>query len=477
MNHNFSYLKLCLYCTLYSLVYTFCLYKNYSGITFPFFAAGTLCFFLFFMKKQGLTMNRYSGFLITAIMIFAINICMTDSDYLALMDRGFIFVLFFTLFLTNIYDDTTWDVSRYAGAISLTVLSSIKYLGCPIADGIRYFSGRRGDNSADTTQGDAPVYGSAGRSSILYVLFGLVLSVPVLFVVIPLLASSDVVFENMINRMFSFKWNENIPGIIFMMAAVFFVSYAFVLRLSDRMAVLEAPLTDKRTRNPIIAITVSTVLLIIYGLYCAIQIVYLFMGYGVLPEGYTYAEYVHEGFYQLVFVCIINLVLVLVCRKYSRDNIILKVMLSLISACTFIMIFSSAYRMMLYIEAYGLTFLRIYVLWALVVIGLAMTGTCVYIYVSGMPFYKYSLTVLALTWMLFIFTGPDYRIAKYNLTHPEACDRYYIIHELSVDAAPAVEKYADKEFKEEYFREKIYLKREQSIRKFNYSKWRLNRMI
>ena len=55
-------------------------------------------------------------------------------------------------------------------------------------------------------------------------------------------------------------------------------------------------------------------------------------------------------------------------------------MLSLISLCTFIMIFASAYRMALYVDAYGLTFLRLYVMWALVVIGLAMTGTLVYIF-------------------------------------------------------------------------------------------------
>jgi hypothetical protein len=175
------------------------------------------------------------------------------------------------------------------------------------------------------------------------------------------------------------------------------------------------------------------------------------MGYGTLPKGYTYASYVHEGFYQLVFVCIINLILVLMCRKYSQDNTILKVMLTLISACTFIMIFSSAYRMVLYIGAYGLTFLRLYVLWALTVILLVMTGTCIYIYYSAMPFYKYSLIILTFTWAAFALARPDYHIAKYNLTHDLARDDHYLIN-LSSDAAPAIDRYSDDdEFVRDYF--------------------------
>ena len=82
-------MRLSLFCAIYALFYTFCLYKNYSGVTFPFFAAGTLCFFLYYMKKQGRTMKRFSAFLMAVIMALSINICMTDSLYLAFFDRVF----------------------------------------------------------------------------------------------------------------------------------------------------------------------------------------------------------------------------------------------------------------------------------------------------------------------------------------------------------------------------------------------------
>ena len=410
-------------------------------------------------------MKRFSAFPMAVIMALSINICMTDSPYLAFFDRVFIFVLFFTLFLTNLYDDRTWDASRYTAAIASTVCSMLIYLPMPIQDMVKRRRESResclgaadvaatggnpvatvscSKNSAGITTNSTP---STGKGNVSYVILGLVIALPILLVVLPLLASSDAVFSDILKRMFDFDFDLDALGDIFgigvMIVCIFFIAYALVCRLSDRISFLDVPVPDRRTKNPVVAITVSTVMLIVYGLYCAIQVVYLFMGYGTLPEGYTYAEYVHEGFYQLVFVCIINLILVLVCRKYSRDNVILKIMLTLISLCTFIMIFSSAYRMTLYIGAYGLTFLRLYVLWALAVIFLAMTGTCVYIYCADMPFYKYSLVILTSTWAVFALIRPDYHIARYNLTHDYARDEKYIIYNLSADAAPAVAAYA-----------------------------------
>ena len=463
MSEKIDNLRLSLLCGVYALFYTFCLYKNYSGVTFPFFAVGTLCFFGYFMRRQGLTMKRFSAFLIAGIMIFSVNICLTGSMVLIGFDRAFIFVLFFILILHNLYDDKTWDTSRYFTAILSTVASSIQFLPRPIQDIIKRLKSHRQEEEGE----------KKGPGTVFYIFAGLAISLPILLIVVPLLASSDAVFSNMLIKMLDFEFDEDIAGVAFMMIAVFFIAYAFIIRFNIRISRLDQEVTDKRRFNPVVATTISAVMFIVYGLYCMIQIVYLFMGYGTLPQGYTYAEYVHEGFYQLVFVCIINLVLVLLCRKYSRDNTVLKIMLSLISLCTFIMIFSSAYRMVLYVDAYGLTFLRLYVMWALVVIGLAMTGTLVYIFVSGMPFCKYCIVVLTCMWVAFILIRPDYIIAKYNLLSQENCDTYYITHNLSSDAAPAVEHYADDDVKEEYLK-RIYSDQKvcnMNLRTFNYSRW------
>ena len=51
--------------------------------------------------------------------------------------------------------------------------------------------------------------------------------------------------------------------------------------------------------------------------------VYLFGGLMQLPSGYTYARYAREGFFQLLFVCILNVIIVLLGDVYKRQVLML----------------------------------------------------------------------------------------------------------------------------------------------------------
>ena len=269
-------------------------------------------------------------------------------------------------------------------------------------------------------------------------LIGLGISLPLLAVILPLLLSSDAIFQDFFKNMFDFSLEVDPGAVLFMMIAVFVVSYGMLCRFGQPMKFVAAPVTDKRKYSPVIAITVNLVLLVVYLLYCGIQVIYLFMRQGTLPDGYTYSSYAHEGFFQLVFVCLINIVLVLICRKYSADNLVLKSMLCLISGCTYVMIASAAYRMYLYIGAYKLTFLRLYVLWALAVMAVVMAGIIAYLFLPRMPFARFAAGVLVSLWMIFAYAKPDYQIAAYNIQYHD--DDSYILR-LSFDAVPAIEKY------------------------------------
>ena len=310
-------------------------------------------------------------------------------------------------------------------------------------------------------------------------LIGLGISLPLLAVILPLLLSSDVIFQDFFKNMFDFSLEVNPGAVLFMMIAIFVACYGMLCRFGQPMKFVAAPVTDKRKYSPVIAITVNLVLLVVYLLYCGIQVIYLFMRRGTLPEGYTYSSYAHEGFFQLVFVCLINIVLVLICRKYSTDNLVLKSLFCLISACTYVMIASAAYRMYLYIAAYKLTFLRLYVLWALAVMAVVMAGIIVYLFLPRMPFARFAAGVLVGLWMIFAYAKPDYQIAAYNIQYHD--DDSYILR-LSFDAVPAIEKY-DKsgELLSDYFNYGDYLYyesnrtggalqgRKRSLRTWNYS--------
>ena len=99
------------------------------------------------------------------------------------------------------------------------------------------------------------------------------------------------------------------------------------------------------------------------------------------------------------------------------------------------MIISSALRMILYIDTYALTFLRLFVLWSLAVIFLLMAGVTAFIFYRRFPLFLYGLTVIGICYTVLSFSHPDYIIARYNLTYGADYD---YLSRLSADAAPAV---------------------------------------
>lgn len=207
---------------------------------------------------------------------------------------------------------------------------------------------------------------------------------------------------------------------------------------------------EKKTGEPIIAITVTGILSVIYLLFSFVQIFYLFIGNMKLPEGYTYSAYARQGFFQLLVVCLINLMIVLACLCFFKDHLILKVILTVISGCTFVMILSSALRMFMYIATYRLTFLRVFVIWSLAVIFLLMTGITIYIFFQRFPLFFYSIVVVTVFYIALSFIHPDYWIARYNLNpsvrlsnlvtdmDPEKFNNGYYLSTLSADAAPVL---------------------------------------
>ena len=437
-----EHVKRLMLCLCYALFYTFCLYKNHRGITYPFFSAATICAFILVSKAMGKKIKKLSYVFMTFIMLLSVHVFTTTSEPLIVFDKIFVFALFFIMFLYDNYDDSSWDVSRYFLAIMATIFSSIQFVLDPIIDGrnikleriMNAENGNGAENGAENGE-------EKSKGTIGYVFLGLAIAVPILCIVLPLLASSDAVFSNFLSSICDIEFDADVIGVLFTILFIFVAGYALIKRFYHKEEWLNEPVKDKRVHTPVVAITISAVLLVFYVIYSGIQIIYLFLGFGTLPDDYTYAEYAHEGFFQLVFVCLINLILVLICRKYSKDDKALKVMLTCISACTYVMLFSSAYRMILYISVYGLTFLRVYVIWALIVIALIMGGTVAFVFSDRVPFVKYAIFTVILTWTIFAFSYPDKYIASYNLEH--SCDVRYARNHLSSDAAPVIAKNKD----------------------------------
>ena len=106
---------------------------------------------------------------------------------------------------------------------------------------------------------------------------------------------------------------------------------------------------------------------IVYLLFSIVQFSYLYGGgNNILPSEFTYSEYARKGFFELVAVTIINFTILLSSMKFIKKgnktiNIISNVFLTLLVVFTLNMLFSAHYKMSLYEQTYGFTYLRIFV--------------------------------------------------------------------------------------------------------------------
>ena len=208
----------------------------------------------------------------------------------------------------------------------------------------------------------------------------------------------------------------------------------FINQLRDKIGVAK-----EGTHEPIIAITAMGLLTLVYLLFSVIQILYLFTNNMSLPDDMTYAEYARQGFFQLMFVSVLNVILVLICHAIFSKSTVLNIVLTIMSACTYVMIASSALRMTMYIKAYDLTYMRILVFAALAVLAVVLAGVIVRIYADRFPLVRYSMFVIVTVYIIVSFLRPAYLVARYNLENqdPKDVDFRYVTS-LGADGAEEV---------------------------------------
>lgn len=440
-----SYPKFALLTLGYAFFYTLCLYQNGSGITFPIFTAGTLIYFYGCFQWLGIAFKRNSFLYLAAIELLGISTFLTGDQRIITLNKLGIFLLLICFLLHTVYEDKQWDFSKYTGAFFTTIFMSLFYIGKPVSDGIAY---RRLQNVQEDKK---------KNGQIKYILLGLAICIPLVLLVLLLLAGADAVFADFFVRMFSADsvismiWNA--IKIVLLTGTVFFAAYMLVAYLNHRE--IKEEVGKRVCYEPAVAITVALALSVIYVFFCWIQIRYLFVGgaFGqlALPKGMSYSQYARSGFFQLLFVCILNLVIVLLGMYRFRESKLLKALLCVITGCTYIMTASSALRMILYIQYKYLTFLRIFVLWSLAVIALLFVGVLLSIIKKEFPLFRYSVVVVTCAYLLLSFARPDYWIAKVNTENMEKENQYeffrhtpvyddveFLAKELGSDAAPVI---------------------------------------
>ena len=69
-----SFDKLFLLSGIYALFYTFCLYRNRMGLTFPVFVLGTAGLFLYYLRLTGRALKTGSALYLGGILLLGLNV-------------------------------------------------------------------------------------------------------------------------------------------------------------------------------------------------------------------------------------------------------------------------------------------------------------------------------------------------------------------------------------------------------------------
>lgn len=195
---------------------------------------------------------------------------------------------------------------------------------------------------------------------------GILISLPVLFVVLMLLMSADTEFERLMGDIP--QWFDVLDGeIIVRILVVVFFTFAFFSFLQTLIqkqinAVIHSADKQSFKMDAIITITVLVLINMVYVLFTVVQFKYFFSG--TLQGNFTYAEYARKGFFELLFVTLINLtitilVLTFVDRATGFIKRFMQIMLTALVLASAVLLSSAFLRLSMYEEAYGFTFIRV----------------------------------------------------------------------------------------------------------------------
>lgn len=428
---------------IYSIVYGICLYKNLTGIMTPVFTIATVVYL--WLVLPGLSADMTSGKekrkklipYFAGIVLLGISVFMTSDMFIIFWNYVGIILLTMTALIRFFYDEADWGVWKY-------MLAMLEIAFAPLFHSHMFFSDRKSCKVTGNTKIKI-------NKNVKYVIIGIIAAIPFLIVVTFLLASADVIFFSVVNGVFdtffnSFHISWDAVGFIILILCVLLIVYGLIAMLSVHGAA-EYELTDKKC-NPVTGITFCGALTAVYLLYSCIQILSLFMGERMMPEWHSYSSYAREGFYQLLYVAALNLFIVLVCNSLFTKHRVLKIVLTIMCGCTYIMIASSAIRLLMYVKKYNLTYLRLLALFALLLIAALMAGIIASIYKYDFRLVRYFIAVTSVLYIALSFAHPDYIIAKYDISHintvqPNDFDLKYLVSNMSCDAAPAMYAFAE----------------------------------
>lgn len=433
-----------------SILHSILFYGQDFGVSVVLFVLPMLLLIMYSLYSKNKVKNAKAFILSIPITLLSLTYALFNNGVLNFINMIAIIVLTTTMITWAIYD-------KFKFRDAFCKLFSIVFKPfASIVEGVRVISNnlfKREENVIQVNK--KPI---KERKVIKQIIIGLVISLPLLIIILALLISADTIFAEILEpikyvimNIFNIKFLSSIYFRAIFIILIFIYVVAFICSMLKMDSNKKVNNSKGINMQNITMNTVLTVLNIVYFLFSIVQFVYLFTNLGT-NDNFDYATYARRGFFQLMFVTLINFVIIIITNLNKREttkgiNIYTKIMNMLLIVFTIIMILSSFLRMYLYEQEYGYTFLRLLVYFILLTELILAIPTFVYIFNKKISLLKYYIVIISTMLVLLNFTNVDRTIArrnvdKYiseiNLKDDEAKIDIKYLKRLSVDAIPEI---------------------------------------
>jgi hypothetical protein len=218
--------------------------------------------------------------------------------------------------------------------------------------------------------------GVRSRENTLVAGRAVILTVPLLAGFGGLFVAADAVFQSGVEHVLGFDMAGLWEHAFWVVGAAWFACGLLWLGLVvDVPGGAKAELPQEKRLKWMETAIVLGALAALFAAFVAVQVRYLFGGESLVEEtiGLTYAEYARRGFFELVAAAALLLPVLLAFdwarRRDERSSLTYRVLAALLVLLLAVVMASALQRMRVYMDAFGLTQLRLYVVTFLVCLG------------------------------------------------------------------------------------------------------------
>ena len=271
------------------------------------------------------------------------------------------------------------------------------------------------------------LFGSVKQSSkknkkFVRVLIGVVVALPVLFIVVPLLVKGDAAFEGLVTAIF-----KNI-GLVLgeLLLAVIVAPYLISFMFGKRYKLNREQRRSKGYTGSVpstVTVSFLSVISLTYMVYIFSQLAYFFSAFdGFLPEDYekTASAFARRGFFEMFAVCVINVLVISVSsyitkKKGNKLPASVKGLSCFISLFSVLLIVVAMAKMKLNVETYGFTTNRLLVFTFMVMLLFAIGFFILHIFAPKVNYIQPLVVICSALFIALAFLNVDAFVANYNV--------------------------------------------------------------